>query len=110
MVILANPPWGEDSRECAGRFNSPSVCVSSISERHQLKSEVESAAATKFANASYIRTRQWICVEDSCPIYASGRLVRVDRAHLTNDTAKMLAPLLSQEITRQNMTSTSKVP
>ncbi|WP_164880165.1 acyltransferase family protein [Paenirhodobacter ferrireducens] len=100
IVVLENPPWGENPLECAGRFSSPSDCIGTVSERHKLKSEAESAAAQDFANAHYVPTRSWFCFDDRCPVFASGLVTRVDRGHLTGATSTLLAPVLAEALSQ----------
>lgn len=100
VVVLENPPWGESPIECAGRYSTPGDCIGTVSQRHKLKSEAERSATQSFSNALYVPTRSWFCFDDRCPVFSSGLVVRVDRAHLTRATSALLAPMLEQAISQ----------
>ncbi|PTV94940.1 peptidoglycan/LPS O-acetylase OafA/YrhL [Rhodobacter aestuarii] len=100
IVVLENPPWGESPLECAGRYSTPGHCIGTISQRHKLKSDSERAATDSFSNANYVSTRSWFCLDDRCPVFASGLVVRVDLAHLTRATSALLSPVLEQTMSR----------
>jgi len=102
VIVLENPPWGGNPAECATRFSSPESCVSKVSQRHKLKSTAEASTADKFGNVIYVPTRSWFCFEDECPVFSSGLVTRVDKAHLTSAAAVSLSRLILQYAAVEN--------
>jgi len=98
FVLLGPPPAGASPLACGGPLQHPVDCVTSSYGNFDATLFAFSAAAQE-GGFGFINTAPWFCVETSCPIFAAGRLVRWDDAHLTRQFATYLAPLLRSYLT-----------
>jgi hypothetical protein len=101
VVVLADPPGGEDLAECATRFNSPSDCDSSVTRDYLRRTQRESGAVSALGRPAsvveYVSTLPWFCTGDGqCPAFVGSTTVRADRIHITSTYSQQLAPMLRE--------------
>jgi peptidoglycan/LPS O-acetylase OafA/YrhL len=99
VFILASNPQGKSVSSCATRTSSPADCADVVSNQWFLKTQAEEQAA-KAAGVTFIDPRTWMCSLDNvCPMFIKGNLVRWDSVHLTEPFATTVAgPLLRETI------------
>ena len=95
FVLLGPAPFGPNPLGCGGPLQHPDDCLGSTYGNFDATTYAFSDAAQR-GGFGFINTTQWFCVDTRCPIFAAGRLVRFDDAHLTRQFATYLAPLLRE--------------
>jgi peptidoglycan/LPS O-acetylase OafA/YrhL len=95
FVLLGPPPHGPNPLGCGGPLQHPADCLTSTLGSFDATTYVFSDAALQ-GGFGFINTTPWFCVDTRCPIFAGGRLIRFDDAHLTRQFATYLAPLLRE--------------
>jgi peptidoglycan/LPS O-acetylase OafA/YrhL len=98
LVLLGPPPAGPSPLACGGPMQRPVDCVTSSYGNFDATLFAFSTAAEQ-GGFGFVNTAPWFCVETSCPVFAAGRLIRWDDAHLTHQFATYLAPLLREHLT-----------
>jgi peptidoglycan/LPS O-acetylase OafA/YrhL len=107
VVVISNPPVGEDARACVGRFTGPDLCEANIDPDYSSKASAELAAVQyavdEGANASFIDTRSWFCSSHGeCPLVIDETIVRTDTSHVTAAYARRLGEVLSSALAGQD--------
>ena len=95
FVLLGPAPLGPNPLGCGGPLQHPDDCLGSTFGNFDATTYAFSDAAQR-GGLGFINTTPWFCVDTRCPIFAAGRLVRFDDAHLTRQFATYLAPLLRE--------------
>ncbi|MFB9166324.1 acyltransferase family protein [Arthrobacter psychrochitiniphilus] len=99
VVTLAPPPTGKDPNACFTRISTPNDCSSRITSTWKSYAEADQRVS-KIVGDHYIDNRSWFCsVDQLCPLFIDGTIVRRDATHLTEEYATKLAPLLQAELT-----------
>jgi hypothetical protein len=103
IVVLSNPPMGEDPAQCGSRYLTPQHCVGDVGPVFKYKAVAEEAAVRDAsrggATVTYLDTKEWFCNrEDICPLVVDGTVVRADTSHLTNAYAERLGRVLSEAL------------
>jgi hypothetical protein len=100
FVLLGPPPAGPSPLDCGGRFQHPSDCVTSPRGNFEATLSAFASAAAQ-GQFGFIDTAPWFCDGSACPGFAGGRLIRWDNAHLTEQFAQYLAPILRSALLRE---------
>lgn len=98
VVVLASNPEGKSVASCATRTSAPADCANVVSTLWFQKAQAEEEAA-KSTDALFVDPRTWMCsLDEVCPMFIKGHLVRWDNAHLTEPFATTLGPLLLESL------------
>lgn len=95
-VVLVPPPSGEGFAiaGCMTNFNSPSDCSGRVGERMELLVETLEDASLTAGGAEVIDTREWFCVNNSCPSFVGNNPIRGDQSHLSQVFSERLGPVM----------------
>ncbi|MGC4793431.1 acyltransferase family protein [Micromonospora saelicesensis] len=95
VVALQPPPPAMNPTACATRFSTPEDCVAKISPLWQSYADADERVWNASGSA-YVATRSWFCaLDDRCPAFVNGVVVRRDASHITSEYARSVAPLLT---------------
>ncbi|MBD8585891.1 acyltransferase [Frigoribacterium sp. CFBP 13729] len=99
VVLLGAPPAGQAVRDCAVRVGSPGACVTTTTAAQRAQVAAEQAAATAAGpRVEHVDVTPWFCADGRCPAVLGGRLVRLDRSHLTEATSLATRDLLADRL------------
>lgn len=96
IILLASPPPGLNLVDCKTPLSSPADCARSAPRAYApwitaLKTAVADAATD---SAQLVETEPWFCVSGRCPAFVGTTALYADGNHLTDASARALAPLL----------------
>ncbi|MGO2741949.1 MAG: acyltransferase family protein [Cellulosimicrobium funkei] len=97
VVFVASPPRREGQIGCAVAGSVPADCVHTVDDLYREVTEGAGAAVTA-ADATYLTTEEWFCVDGSCPAFAGSTPTMRDDIHMTRQYSALLAPLLRDRL------------
>ncbi|ELT45960.1 putative acyltransferase [Arthrobacter nitrophenolicus] len=99
VITLVTPPGAKNMQECYTPLSSPSDCSGSITREWETLKTTE-AAATTAKGKTFIDTKDWFCLEGTCPSFAGNRAIYADAGHLTGIFSAELAPVVAEAFTK----------
>ena len=99
VVLLDAPPAGVAVRDCALRRGGPDDCLTTTTPVQRAQVAAEAAAAAAVGRETvHVAAAEWFCLDGRCPAVLGGRLVRMDRSHLTEATSLATRDLLADHL------------
>lgn len=98
-VVIGDPPLHEiPPGECLG-VDEPTLrgCLSPPQARSELMTDATRRAAAQ-GGADFVRTRDWFCVDDTCPTVVGQMITHRDDEHITVEYAAYLTPALARAL------------
>ena len=92
-IVLAPPPETGNLQKCHTRLSEPSQCTRPVTDEWRAFSGAERTAAAA-SGATWIDTRPWTCLEDTCPAVVDATPVHFDGKHLAAVYSRLLGPAL----------------
>ena len=100
VLIGESPHQDADPLECLAASSVVESCTPSRADVvNQAYEQLEASAASE-AHASYLRTTDWLCGDEACPLVMDNLVVYRDPGHLTATITEALAPRLLWELDR----------
>jgi hypothetical protein len=100
VLIGESPHYVGDPLACLAESSTIESCtVPSSQAVNREYQDLEESAATE-ADVDYLRTTEWLCQDDVCPVVMDNLLVYRDPGHLTATITEALAPRLLWELDR----------
>lgn len=94
LVFASAPPEGPSISDCATRTGGPSDCVYQPQFFYpDVKRVVEQEMGGR---THFVDVQPWFCVDDNCPAFADGTLLKEDQVHATIAWAKKLGPAAAE--------------
>ena len=103
FVALAAPPVTANPQECITRVGGPADCLSVQPPYWRTQAAAERTAMAA-VGGSFVPTSQWFCVDGRCPAFAGNVRMKDDEVHITEQYARMLAPVLSAALSEGGVT------
>jgi peptidoglycan/LPS O-acetylase OafA/YrhL len=100
VLIGESPHQDGDPLDCLATSPVVESCTPSRAEVVNARYERLEASAAAEAGASYLRTTDWLCGDDACPLVMDNLVVYRDPGHLTATITEALAPRLLWELDR----------
>jgi hypothetical protein len=98
-IVLAPPPETVDLGECKTPVSGPRDCEAPIPDLWTETADAESTAAAA-AGWNYVDTRDWFCVNGTCPSFVGTIPMKRDAVHLSKEYAELLAPIFGAALTK----------
>ncbi|MGH8794244.1 MAG: acyltransferase family protein [Stackebrandtia sp.] len=101
LVFLADTPWHDESvPDClASNIDNADACTRSQDEASPDPKRRDKITETLTEQGVHVvDPTQWFCVEGECPVIVENMLVFRDRHHITTDYARLISPLLEDEL------------
>jgi peptidoglycan/LPS O-acetylase OafA/YrhL len=100
LVFLADTPAAKtDIPECLSQFpKNIQECAQTPAEAAGSDQRTRIAEAVRDAGARVVDPTPWFCDPASCPVVVGNTLIYRDDNHITGQYARLLAPLLAEEL------------
>ncbi len=103
LVFLADTPAAKtDIPECLSQHpKNVQQCAQTPAEAAGSDQRARIAEAVRSAGARVVDPTPWFCGPDRCPVVVGNTLIYRDDNHITGQYARLLAPLLAEELIRK---------
>lgn len=100
IILLASPPPGLNLVDCKTPLSSPDDCARSAPRAYApwVSTLASGLADADESTAQLIKTENWFCVSGRCPAFVGDTALYADGNHLTDRSARALAPLLLEAL------------
>ncbi|WP_269992730.1 acyltransferase family protein [Arthrobacter sp. B2a2-09] len=95
VLLEAPAPAKAEPSQCITRFSTPGDCITVRKSEFDNQSAVEARAISSIgANAVFVPTKDWFCVDGRCPAFIGGTALYADINHISALASEELAPLI----------------
>ena len=103
IVFLPGPPIDKDVKDCYTKLSSPVDCVSTVDAAWN-------PAEKQIANSRgdyFLDSRQWFCIDNSCPSFVGSVPTKLDDVHMTPEYASHIGPVIWETMEEEGLVAPS---
>ncbi|WP_324644137.1 acyltransferase family protein [Pseudarthrobacter sp. LT1] len=96
FVFLPGPPADKNIAECYNKLSSPEDCITTM--KSDFGSTDRRLASQYGSRGFYLDSSPWFCSGNSCPSFAGGIPMKLDKVHMTEAYAQHIGPAIRESL------------